>query len=189
MEPDDAALVGACRAGDPGAWELVIRRYQRLIYSVPLRAGLGEDAAAEVFQRVFALLFEKLDTITQPDRLRSWLVTTARRETWALSRREERTVALPQAQHEDDAPGADLPDPGLLPGEALERMERQQIVRQALAALDERCRTLLQLLFFHPDPPPYTEVAAALGTSAGSIGPTRARCLEKLRARVAQLGI
>ncbi|HMQ33555.1 MAG TPA: sigma-70 family RNA polymerase sigma factor [Chloroflexaceae bacterium] len=188
MEPDDVALVRACRAGDERAWELLVRRYQRLIYSIPLRAGLDEDAAAEVFQRVFAVLFEKLDTIAQPERLRSWLVTTARRESWALSRRERRTVALPQAD-EDDEGGAELPDPGLLPGEALERMERQQVVRQALAALDERCRELLGMLFFRPEPPPYSEIAAALGTSEGSIGPTRARCLEKLRTRVAQLGI
>jgi RNA polymerase sigma factor (sigma-70 family) len=188
MEPDDAALVLACRAGDPGAWELLIRRYQRLVYSVPLRAGLGEDGAAEVFQRVFAVLFEKLDTITQPERVRSWLITTARRESWAYGRHERRTVALPGAGHDDEA-GDELPDTGPLPGEALERMERQQIVRQAVAALDERCRTLLQLLFFQPEPPSYAAIAAALGTSEGSIGPTRARCLEKLRSRVSQLGI
>jgi RNA polymerase sigma factor (sigma-70 family) len=186
MEPDDAALVQACRAGDHGAWELLIRRYQRLVYSIPLRAGLGEDAAAEIFQRIFVVLFEKLDTLTQPERLRAWLVTTARRECWAYSRREQRTVALPQTD-QDAGGAADIPDPGLLPDESLELQERQHMVRQALSSLDERCRTLLQLLFFQPEPPSYAELAAALGTREGSIGPTRARCLEKLRVQFAKL--
>ncbi|MBP1468810.1 sigma-70 family RNA polymerase sigma factor [Candidatus Chloroploca sp. M-50] len=186
MEPDDTTLIVACRAGDQGAWEQLIQRYQRLIYAIPLRAGLGEDAAAEIFQRTFVILFEKLDTLTQPERLRAWLVTTARRECWAYSRSEQRTEALPQ--DDPDNPGiAELADPGLLPDELIEQMERQHMVREALGRLDPRCRTLLDLLFLRPDPPPYAELAAALGTTEGSIGPTRARCLQKLRAQLAQL--
>jgi DNA-directed RNA polymerase specialized sigma24 family protein len=166
MERDDTALVRACRAGDQEAWEQLIRRYQRLVYSIPLRAGLDDDSAAEVFQRVFTVLFEKLDTLAQPERLRSWLVTTARRESIVASKRQRRTTRFPES--EDDAESIDLPDPGLLPGEELERLE---------------------LLFFRSDSPPYAEVAAALGMREGSIGPTRARCLEKLRSRVDELGL
>jgi RNA polymerase sigma factor (sigma-70 family) len=187
MERDDTALVRACRAGDQEAWEQLIRRYQRLVYSIPLRAGLDDDSAAEVFQRVFTVLFEKLDTLAQPERLRSWLVTTARRESIVASKRQRRTTRFPES--EDDAESIDLPDPGLLPGEELERLEQQQLVRQALSMLDERCQSLLQLLFFRSDSPPYAEVAAALGMREGSIGPTRARCLEKLRSRVDELGL
>lgn len=187
MERDDAALIQACRAGDQEAWEQLIRRYQRLIYSIPLRAGLDEDSAADVFQRVFATLHEKLDSLTQPERLSAWLVTTAKRESWALHRRQQRTVGLAQLDP-DDTGETELPDPGLLPDEVLERMERQHLVRQALAELDERCRMLLQLLFFQHEPPSYAEIAAALGTSEGSIGPTRARCFQKLRLQVTQLG-
>lgn len=188
MERDDADLVRACRAGDPDAWEALVRRYQRLVYHIPRRAGLDDDLAAEVFQRVFTILVEKLDSLTQPERLRSWLVTTARRECWSLSRRERQTVSLPQPD-QDGNERIELVDPELLPGEALERIERQHLIRQAVAALDDRCRRLLSMLFFQPDPPPYAEIAAALGTSAGSIGPTRARCLEKLRAIVDQSGL
>jgi RNA polymerase sigma factor (sigma-70 family) len=188
MERDDADLVRACRAGDPDAWEVLVRRYQRLIYHIPRRAGLDEDLAAEVFQRVFTILVEKLDSLAQPERIRSWLVTTARRECWAINRRERQTLSLPQPSQEGDD-GLELVDPGLLPGEALERIERQHQIRQAMAALDDRCRQLLSMLFFQAEPPPYAEIAAALGTSAGSIGPTRARCLEKLRTIADQSGI
>ncbi len=180
MEQDDAALVLACRRGDQAAWEELVRRYQRLVYSIPRRAGLNEDLSAEVFQQVFATLVEKLDTVAQPERIGAWLATIARRETWAVSRRARAaSSAAPGPEGAD--PLQQLPDLDLLPDEMLLRMEQQQHVRRALAALDERCRSMLTLLFYQPEPPPYAEVAAALGTSAGSIGPTRARCLEKLR--------
>jgi RNA polymerase sigma factor (sigma-70 family) len=187
MERADTALIEACRAGDQTAWEELIRRYQRLIYSIPLRAGLDQDSAAEVFQLVFTKLYEKLDTLTQPERLSAWLVTTAKRECWAQQRRQQRSLGLTQPDP-DDPSEPEWPDPGLLPDEVLERMERQHLVRQALAQLDERCRLLLQLLFFQPEPPPYAEIAAQLGTSEGSIGPTRARCFQKLRTQMIQLG-
>jgi RNA polymerase sigma factor (sigma-70 family) len=70
----------ACRRGDEAAWEALVERYQRLIYTIPRRAGLDKDQAAEVFQEVFTTLFEKLETIEQPERLQAWLVTTARRK-------------------------------------------------------------------------------------------------------------
>src|SRR3954469_100969 len=76
MELSDAALLRACRGGDQDAWTTLVNRYQRLIYTIPRRAGLDEQAAADVFQRVFASLVEHLDTLTDPDRLRAWLVTT-----------------------------------------------------------------------------------------------------------------
>lgn len=188
MEPDDTALVQACRAGDAEAWEQLIRRYQRLIYSIPLRAGLDEDNAAEVFQHVFSALFEKLDTLVQPERLRSWLVTTARRESWVLARRQRRTIGLPQTDS-DAITDDDLADDSPLPDEELERLERQHLIRQAVANLDERCRILIELLFYQHEPPSYADIALTLGTREGSIGPTRARCLEKLRIALIKLGL
>ena len=180
MEPSDAALVLACRRCDTAAWETLIGRYQRLIYSIPIRSGLSADLAADVFQHVFATLVEKLDRIEQPDRIGAWLVTTARRETWRLSRRENASQLPAGDEHEDDEAAA-LPDNAPLPDEVLLRLETQHTVRTAVASLDERCRTLLTLLFYRPEPPPYVEIAATLGTSEGSIGPTRARCLQKLK--------
>ena len=177
---NDEQLLAACRRGDEGAWEALVLRYQRLIYTIPRRAGLDEDAAAEIFQDVFTTLLESIETIEQPSRLQAWLVTTAKRKTWRAVGRAKalRPFASEEGGAEDEM--YDLADEGLLPDEALTRLEEQHLVRAALSELGGRCRTLLQLLFYAAEPPPYAEIAAALGTSEGSIGPTRARCLKKL---------
>lgn len=179
MERTDEQLLLACRRGDEDAWEALVRRYQRLIYAVPRRAGLDEDAAAEIFQDVFATLLENVETIEQPSRLQAWLVTTAKRKTWRAIGRAKGTRPF------DDEEGEEgelyrLEDENPLPDAALEQLERQHLVRAGLEDLDERCRKLLQMLFYSPEPPPYSEIASALGTTEGSIGPTRARCLKKL---------
>ena len=186
MERTDEQLLLACRRGDEGAWEALVRRYQRLIYAVPRRAGLDEDAAAEIFQDVFATLVENLDSIEQPSRLQAWLVTTAKRKTWRMVSRSKTTRSFADEEGEDEV--AQLAADGLLPDEALARLEEQHLVRAALQELDERCRTLLEMLFYRPEPPPYSEIAAALGTSEGSIGPTRARCLKKLLGALRERG-
>jgi RNA polymerase sigma factor (sigma-70 family) len=173
---DDATLIRFCRAGDQEAWELLVRRYQRLIYTVPRRAGLNEELAAEVFQSVCIALFEHLDRIRQPDRLGAWLVTTARRETLRQLRRE-RAVAV---SFEEEVEIQQFADAGPLPDEQFERLERQLAIRQAMSTLDERSRTLLSMLFYESEPPAYAEIAARLGMPEGSVGPTRARCLQKL---------
>jgi RNA polymerase sigma factor (sigma-70 family) len=181
MEPSDERLLKDCRSGDAGAWEALVNRYQRLIYAVARRAGLDRDQSAEVFQEVFTTLLEKLDDITQPERLHAWLVTTARRKTWRLMMREGRLRSPAATAGEEDEDELEaLPDNAALPDEALIRLEEQHRVRRALSALDERCRKLLTLLFYSPEPLPYADVAAAIGAKEGSIGPTRARCLQKL---------
>jgi RNA polymerase sigma factor (sigma-70 family) len=159
---------------------MLVRRYQRLIYAIPRRAGLGEEQASEVFQRVCLTLVEHLERIEQPDRLGAWLATTARRESWRIIRQSRATVSLTNEEGEIDERSIPA-DGALLPDEVLERLELQHEVRQAVGQLDERCRALLSLLFYRAAPPPYLEVAAALGVPEGSIGPTRARCLQKLR--------
>jgi RNA polymerase sigma factor (sigma-70 family) len=180
MEPSNEELIRACRRGDGMAWEALIARYQRLVYSIPRRAGLDEDRSAEVFQRVFVKLVEHLDQIEQPARIGAWLATTAQREMWLLSQREGTVQPLMDEDNSEDETDQ-LPDSAPLPDEILLRLEEQHTVRLAVAALDERCRRLLTLLFYRPDPLPYAEVATALEMSEGSIGPTRIRCLQKLR--------
>ena len=180
MNLSDEALVRACQRGDETAWETLIERFQRLIYSIPRRAGLDEDAAEDVFQNVFASLIQGLDRIEQPDRIQAWLVTTAKRETWraVLGRNQSRAAAVDDDSEEDLFDR--LPDQSLLPDEVLLQLEEQHTVRTAVGALDARCNQLLTLLFYRAEPPAYAEVAAQMGISEGSIGPTRARCLQKL---------
>ncbi|HEX3557593.1 MAG TPA: sigma-70 family RNA polymerase sigma factor [Pyrinomonadaceae bacterium] len=188
MAQSDEELLRACRRGDEAAWEALVRRYQRLVYAVPRRAGLDEDAAADVFQDVFATLLGSIESIEQPSRLHAWLVTTARRKTWLVIKRTRSTLPLAgDGEEEDEA--SSIPDKQLLPDEVLGQLEEQHLVRAALSELDERCRRLLEMLFYSAEPPPYSEIANALGTPEGSIGPTRARCLKKMLGALKQTGL
>lgn len=184
MLPTDAELIARCRNGEAEAWNLLIERYQRLVYSIPRKAGLDDDACADVFQHTFAKLVQHLPHLRAPDRLGPWLVITAKREAWRLSRQAVAFVQPAEGVETGDDALERVPDRGPLPEETVAQLEAQHAIRAALAELDERCRTLLTLLFYRPDPPAYAEIAAAAGVPEGSIGPTRARCLQKLRERL-----
>lgn len=180
METTDESLVLACRRGDESAWEKLVLRYQRLVYSIPRRAGLDESLASDVFQNVFTNLVARLDQIEQPDRVQAWLVTATRRETWRLILKQKSWRRFSDGPGDDDAETIEVQDNAPLPEEELLRLERQHSVRAAVSLLDDRCRELVTLLFYSAEPPPYSDVAAKLGLPEGSIGPTRARCLKKL---------
>ncbi len=176
----DLELVVGCRRGDPLAWEKLIRRYQRLIYAIPLRAGLDEDQAADIFQDVFTTLFQKLNDIEEPDKLQAWLVTTTRRKTWRIISQPQGTPRSTKDYDLQQQEASTIRDETPLPDEKLLLLEEQHRIRTAVSALDDRCRTLLEMLFYRHEPPSYAEIAASLGIPEGSIGPTRARCLAKL---------
>lgn len=183
--PDDV-LVQACRAGQQGAWATLVRRFQRLVYTVPRRAGLSDAQAADVFQTAFQRLHEHLHRIDDASRVRAWLVTTAKRETLRLLAEGQRQVDLnPSADDDGETAGTDpldrLPDPGPLQDEQLAALQELARMREAVDRLDPRSRQFVELLFLQDEPLPYAEIAARLGIAEGSIGPTRARCLAKLR--------
>lgn len=180
-DQDDAALVLACRRGDAKSWETLVRRYKRLIYAIPRRARLGDDQADDVFQMVFSKLVENLDKIEQPDRLQAWLVTTARRETIRLINQSRRTVTLVSDDEDAPDPVDSIADTSPLPDEVMERLQLHHRIRTSMDAIDERCRAILQWLYGDGEAPAYTEIATRLGIPEGSVGPTRARCVEKLR--------
>lgn len=180
MQPTDKELLISCRRGDESSWQALVDRYQRLIYAIPRRAGLNEDQAGEVFQEVFVTLFEKMNDINEPDRLHAWLVTTARRKTWRLLSKERGLQSTKAGDGDAGDEALAVVDNALLPDETLLRLEEQHRIRTALADLDPRCRQLLTMLYYEIEPPPYSDVATALGMPEGSIGPTRARCLKKL---------
>lgn len=177
QDRDDARLVDACRQGDPRAWEQLVCRYERLIYTIPRRARLSAEDAADVFQTVFERLHKHLDSLERPERLQAWLVTTAKRETLRVLRERSRISSLDgDEKHEPD-----LVDPDPLPEALVEQLQLHHNVRTAMAKLPESCRGLLALLYCHDEPRPYAQISAQLGMPEGSIGPTRARCLAKLR--------
>jgi RNA polymerase sigma factor (sigma-70 family) len=182
---DDATLVARCRQGEASAWAALVRRYQRLVYAIVLRAGLDEHAAADVFQTVFARLVDHLPRLAQPDRLQAWIVTTAKREALRARHLGQRTVSMTRADG-DEADGPDfehtLVDDAPLAEQALSDLHQLHLLRDGLDRLDTRCRDLLLLVFRDDDERvPYDEVARRLDMPLGSIGPTRSRCLGKLR--------
>jgi len=180
---DDAALVSRCRRGEGAAWEALVHRYQRLVYAIVRRTGLDEHAAADVFQTVFARLVTHLPRIADPQRLQAWIVTTAKREVLLALRRGQRTVSMTRADDAgDEAADFDVADDAPLPEDVLAELEQLDGLRRALDRMDARCRELLLMLFRDDgNKLPYEDVAQRLGLSVGSIGPTRARCLSKLR--------
>ncbi len=175
--PDNAGLVQACIEGDEGAWDELIARYGRLVYSIPLRSGLSRDDADDVFQNVCAIVLRDLHTLRDHTRLSSWLITTTHRECWRLRKRSRIYTALDNTFVDRNAP----------PPEDILQWEREQ-VREAVWRLNDRCRALLTALFFDPDEPTYEEVADRLGVPIGSIGPTRARCFKKLEGMLIEMG-
>lgn len=183
MQPNDEALVLACRRGDAAAWEALSARYRQLVYMICRRAGLDREQAADACQNVFAILARKIDQLEQPERLGAWLVTTARRQAFSLRERERSVAGSLEDEREVDMIVDDAP----LPDDQVLLLEEQLKVRAAVAALDERCQQLLTLLFYRPDPAPYAEITAALGIAQGSIGPLRGRCLDRLRRKLEEL--
>src|SRR5688500_6569368 len=176
----DAELLLACRRGDEAAWDELVDRYQRLIATIPRRAGLSEDQMADVFQEVFLTLFEKLDEIREPERLRSWLVTTEKFNTWAVDRGKG-FHSPPATEEEMEQEMRSLHDSSPLADEVLIRLEEQHLIRTALKKLEERCRKILSMIYLREEAAAsYAEVAAAIGVGETSISPMRSRCLQKL---------
>jgi RNA polymerase sigma factor (sigma-70 family) len=182
-DEDDASLVARCVRGETAAWAALVRRYQRLVYAIARRIGLDEHTAADVFQTVFARLVQHLPRLAEPHRLQAWIVTTTKREALLLRQRSRRTVSMTRADESDEESSQwDLADESPNAEQALADLQQLNQLRNALDRLDARCRDLLLLLFRDEDEKlSYSEVARRLETSVGSIGPTRSRCLDKLR--------
>src|SRR5215813_6369045 len=143
MRRTDKELLSACRDGDESSWEALVDRYQRLIYTIPRRAGLDQDQASDVFQEVFVTLLEKIDDINEPDRLHAWLVTAARRKTWRLLTKERSLKGVDSDEEGGGENGmAVIVDSNPLPDEVLLQIEEQHRVRTAVGDLDERCQKL-----------------------------------------------
>jgi RNA polymerase sigma factor (sigma-70 family) len=186
---DDADLVARCRAGDGVAWAQLVQRYQRLVYAIVGRMGLDEHAAADVFQTVFSRLLQHLPRIADTSRLQAWIVTTAKRESLLQRKLAQRTVSMTRDGDDgDDGAQWDWADESPIAEQALADLQQLHQLREAMTRLDERSCRVLQLLFRDDGRSlPYDEVARELGIPVGSVGPTRARCLDKLRRIVASL--
>jgi len=173
-----AGLIRAARQGDEDALGQIVTELSPLLWQVARVAGLNSGDAEDVLQTVWLRLVAHLDDIHDSAALTGWLVTTAKREAWrvrALGRRQLPTDRELFAELPDEGPGSE---------EQVIVDEQRQALWVAIGRLPKRCQDLLRIIAFAPRPD-YTAVAAALGMRVGSIGPTRGRCLAKLRALLA----
>ena len=173
---DAAETVRAAIAGDQRAWDVLVDRYTGLIWAITRAHRLRNEEAADVNQVVWLRLVESLSTLREPDRVGAWLATVARHECLRLIRRAGRELLTDEELLPGDAAfvSSDPVDLGLL------GRERDAAVSRAFARLPARCQTLLRVLMADPRPG-YEEVAAGLDMPIGSIGPTRQRCIDRLR--------
>ncbi len=175
----DPELIQACLEGHEPAWKELVERYGRLVYSIPFRYGLSAADADDIFQNVFVIVHRRLETLKDQTLLAPWLITVTVRETqrWCKHAREHSPL---------DETAADGAEP---PIEHVQQWELQNAVHQGLAQLEPRCRELLTALFLDGHPASYQQIAARLGITNGSIGPTRARCFKKLEAILMKMGV
>ena len=178
MRADDPLpdLIERARHGDRAAWNEIVARFAPLVWSICLRMGLARPDAEDVCQGVWMRLVEQLDRIRQPAALPGWLVTTTRHECERVTR-----LTRQRALGERRAVGErELTSMGADPDRSILIAEQQQALREAFADLPALCRRLIQLLL-HDPPLPYAEIGEKMGKPVGSLGPSRARCLGKLR--------
>jgi RNA polymerase sigma factor (sigma-70 family) len=171
-------LLNAARDGDERAIGRIVTELSPMLWQVARAAGLGRDDVEDVLQTVWLRLIAHLAEIREPDALVGWLITVTRRESWQVRGTGGRHVPAEHAWLDAFAAAG----PGTEEQVVVSDQHRQ--LRRALDKLDPRCRELLRIVAFTPRPN-YRAVAAELGMPVGSVGPTRGRCLEKLRGKLA----
>jgi RNA polymerase sigma factor (sigma-70 family) len=167
--PSDATLIEGCLRGDQNSWETLIRRYHNLIYSVPIGYRFSLDEASDVFQSVCVILLKNLKTLRNVETLSAWIYITTRRQCWKMSKKTNRELELDEMDHISSSEPEG------------EKLVLQHQIRAALEQLPDKCRDLLVALYYADPPLSYEEITTNLRIPYGSIGPTRARCLERLQ--------
>jgi RNA polymerase sigma factor (sigma-70 family) len=175
-DPAVIALVARVGDGDQEAWDELIERYAPLVWSICVRYRLSGPDIDDVGQSVWLLLVEQIGNLREPAALPGWLATTAKRECLRVlraARRHDHAGLPPEDQMSPDTPDSMIE-------QEIIKAERDAALRAAFAELPPVCHELLSMLISDPAPA-YAEVSVRLGMAIGSIGPTRARCLERLR--------
>jgi RNA polymerase sigma factor (sigma-70 family) len=180
--PQDEFLVKECLSGNQAAWSALIDKYKNLIFSIPIKRGFSSDDAADIFQAVCLALVSELPRLRNPRALPAWLIQTTSRKCfrWQDTNRRYSNTELQEETLLDES--------SKVPEELAAQLEREHIVRDAVSELSTDCKRLVELLFYRTPSPSYDDLASVLGTPKGSIGPTRIRCLEKLRRLLEEKG-
>lgn len=175
-----AELVRAAASGDEAAWSRLVDRFASLVWSVTRAHRLAATDAADVSQTVWLRFVEHLGRIDDPDRVAGWLLVTTRRECLRVLRAGGRVDLVEDADRVD----VRTDDPAL----ALDAHDRAAALWRAVERLPARCHLLVRLLLLDP-PATYEDISAAMDMPVGSIGPTRGRCLQRLREDLRSSGI
>ena len=178
----DPELVSLCLKGDSQAWESLIVRYRRLIYSIPVRFSFSAADCADVFQAVCLRLIEHLRELKDDTKVSAWLITTTTRHCIQVRAQKYRETSTDEDFDEPTDPGENLEEIRI-------QTQEQQAVRDAVELLPDRCRQLIEMLYFDTKNPSYDAIAQTMQMPVPSVGPTRARCLEKLRTLLRRRGI
>ncbi len=179
---DNKRLVKECLSGSEEAWSALIDKYKSLIYSIPIKYGLPQQEAAEVFQATCVELLTRLPQLREPQALPKWLMQVAHHQCYRWKQQQLRLVS----RDGDDT----LPEPSThaVADALIQQTQEEQMLREAMMPLTPQCRRLVELLFLETPARPYKEVAAELGLALGSIGFTRQKCMERLRRNLEDLG-
>lgn len=173
----DDRLIQECLRGNEQAWSVLIDKYKNLIYSVPIKYRASQEDAADIFQAVCLDLFNELPRLRKAGALASWLITVATHKCFHWRQKEKQLAEKESADWDTEA----IPDPVTASPALIVELEREQMVREAVAQLPSRCQEMVRLLFYEDPPLPYAEVAQLLGLATGSIGFIRGRCLKRLQ--------
>ena len=176
-----AAAFTRWRDGDPDGLTDLVRLLSPVLWQVVRATGLDRDRAEDVVQTTWIALVDHAESITSPQGISAWLCTSARREAWRAGK-----LASRERPVEDELLAHGLPDHES-PEQQVVLDDEAALVRQCLDRLPDRCQKLLRIVAAGPRPN-YTDVAKTLGMPVGSIGPTRGRCLDKLRQELALAG-
>lgn len=173
-ERSDTDLLAQIRAGQRWAWDELVARHQRRLWTIARSRGLDHDGAHDAIQATWLCLLDHVDTIRDPAALKGWLNTVMKREAQRIGRQHQRERERAERLARQPQRAGESPEGPVLFNAEL------AMVGDAFARLSERCRALLRLLFSQADLS-YAEIATELDMPIGSLGPSRARCLDRLR--------
>ncbi len=181
----DQDLIEACLQGSELAWSALIDKYKKLVYSVIRKYRFDPEESADIFQSVWLDIYNDLAKLREHSALKSWMTTLTAHHCYRCKQRKKQVDfrevgGLAEDELEEKA--------GVIDPFAQE-LEQGQLIREAIFALSERCRKLIQLLFFTFPPQPYRDVAEQLGLAVGSIGFIRGRCLKRLQQELENKGL
>lgn len=185
--PSGGGLLAGLAAGEESSWRLFLEEYAGLVLAVAGKTGLGEEEREDVLQQVCLAVLRSAGSLRDPAKLSTWVYGIAYRQSMDVWRRRAR---LPRHEEASAPPALErLPDPAPDLVHDLISLESAALLRDALALLEARCRRLLQALYLEDPSPSYETISRRESMPIGSIGPTRARCLKKLRDLVSRAGI